>query len=40
MENILNQAQKDIDALRKRSEDEIKEAMDTIKDVRKRLRNE
>lgn len=40
MEDILNQAQKDIDALRKRSEDEIKEAMDTIKDVGKRLRNE
>lgn len=40
MEDILNQAQKDIDALRKRSEDEIKEAMDTIKDVGERLRNE
>lgn len=40
MEDILNQAQKDIDALRKHSEDEIKEAMDTIKDVGERLRNE
>lgn len=40
MEDILNQAQKDIDALRKRSEDEIKEAMDIIKDVGERLRNE
>ena len=40
MEDILNQAQKDIDALRKHSEDEIKEAMNTIKDVGERLRNE
>lgn len=39
MEDILNQAQKDIDALRKHSEDEIKEAMNTIKDVGERLRN-
>ena len=40
MEDILNQAQKDIDALRKRSEDEIKEATGMMKDVGERLRNE
>lgn len=40
MEDILNQAQKDIDKLRKQSEEEIKEATDMMKDVRKRLRNE
>ena len=38
MEDILNQAQKDIDKLRKQSESEIKEAMDTIKEVNERLK--
>ncbi len=39
MEDILNQAQKDIDNLRKQSENEIKQAADTIKEVNKRLKN-
>lgn len=39
MEMILEQAQKDIDNLRKQSENEIKEATDTIKEVNKRLKN-
>lgn len=38
MEDILNQAQKDIDKLRKQSENEIKEATDTMKEVNKRLK--
>lgn len=38
MEDILNQAQKDIDKLRKQSESEIKQAADTIKEVNKRLK--
>ena len=39
MEDILNQAQKDIDKLRKQSESEIKEATDTMKEVNERLKN-
>lgn len=38
MEDILIQAQKDIDKLRKQSENEIKEATDTMKEVNKRLK--
>lgn len=38
MEDILNQAQKDIDKLRKQSENEIKQACDTMKEVNKRLK--
>jgi hypothetical protein len=40
MEDILNQAQKDIDKLRKQSENEIKQAYDTMKDIGGRLKNE
>lgn len=39
MEDILNQAQKDIDALRKQSENEIKQATDTMKEVSKHLKS-
>lgn len=39
MEDILNQAQKDIDNLRKQSENEIKQAADTMEEVNERLKN-
>lgn len=39
MEDILNQAQKDIDKLRKQSESEIKQATDAMKEVNERLKN-
>lgn len=39
MEDILNQAQKDIDNLRKQSENEIKQATDTMEEVNERLKN-
>lgn len=39
MEMILEQAQKDIDNLRKQSENEIKEATSTMKKVNERLKN-
>lgn len=39
MEDILNQAQKDIDNLRKQSENEIKQATSTMKEVNERLKN-
>ena len=38
MEDILNQAQKDIDNLRKQSENEIKQATSTMKEVNERLK--
>lgn len=40
MKLILEQAQKDIDKLRKQSEDEIKQATDTMKDVSERLKKD
>lgn len=39
MEMILEQAQKDIDNLRKQSEDEVKQATSTMKEVNERLKN-
>lgn len=39
MEMILEQAQKDIDNLRKQSENEIKQAISTMKEVNERLKN-
>lgn len=39
MEDILNQAQKDIDNLRKQSEDEVKQATSTMKEINERLKN-
>lgn len=39
MEMILEQAQKDIDNLRKQSENEIKQATSTMKEVNERLKN-
>lgn len=39
MEMILGQAQKDIDNLRKQSENEIKQATSTMKEVNERLKN-
>lgn len=39
MKMILEQAQKDIDNLRKQSENEIKQATDTMKEINERLKN-